>query len=74
MKEAQAEFNQFRQKTLKPSEKVAFAVVCGDFNFDNISPGKDNYESRLIYRIEPNFEFWIKWAFNLSVCVHYAKI
>ena len=44
MSEAQSEFNRFRQDTLDQSkgEKVNFAVICGDFNFDNISPGTTN--------------------------------
>jgi sphingomyelin phosphodiesterase 3 len=39
MTEAQSEFNKFQKKSLKSGEKIAFAVICGDFNFDNISPG-----------------------------------
>lgn len=39
--EAQQEFNNFRKSTLKAGEKEEFAVICGDFNFDNISPGKN---------------------------------
>ena len=30
---------EFRKRTHKPQEKVAFDVLGGDFNFDNISPG-----------------------------------
>ena len=32
--------DQFRKRTLKPTEQVDFDVVGGDFNFDNISPGR----------------------------------
>ena len=40
MTEAQSEFNQFREDTLKPEEKLTFATICGDFNFDNMSPSE----------------------------------
>ena len=40
MTEAQSEFNQFREDTLKPKEKLTFATICGDFNFDNMSPSE----------------------------------
>ena len=33
----------FRKRTLKSSEQVAFDVMGGDFNFDNISPGTRNF-------------------------------
>ena len=39
MTEVQAEFNVFRKRNEKPGEKTAFAVISGDFNIDNISPG-----------------------------------
>ncbi len=39
LSEAQIQYSQFRQRTQKPGEKVDFAVICGDFNFDNMSPG-----------------------------------
>ena len=39
MTEAQSEFNLFREKTTKAGQNVAFATICGDFNFDNMSPG-----------------------------------
>ena len=38
--EAQSRFNEFRSQHLQESETCAFSVICGDFNFDNISPGK----------------------------------
>jgi hypothetical protein len=38
MTEVQDEFVEFRKRTSKPKEKVAFAVIAGDFNIDNISP------------------------------------
>jgi hypothetical protein len=35
------EFNQFRSVNVdKENERVIFAVIGGDFNFDNISPGE----------------------------------
>ena len=37
--EAQSHFNEFQSQTLQSSETCAFSVICGDFNFDNISPG-----------------------------------
>ena len=40
MTESQSEFNQFREDTLKPEEKLTFATICGDFNFDNMSPSE----------------------------------
>ena len=40
MTEAQSEFNQFREDTLKSNEKLTFAIICGDFNFDNMSPSE----------------------------------
>jgi hypothetical protein len=39
MTEVQAEFAVFRKRNEKPGEKTAFAVISGDFNIDNISPG-----------------------------------
>ena len=30
---------QFRKETLKENENVKFDFICGDFNFDNLSPG-----------------------------------
>ena len=39
MNEVQSEFELFRTRTSDADEKVIFAVVCGDFNTDNISPG-----------------------------------
>ena len=38
--EAQTQFNTFRLKNMKSDETLAFNVICGDFNFDNISTGK----------------------------------
>ena len=35
--------DEFRQKTLKSNERVAFDVMGGDFNFDNLSPGLYHY-------------------------------
>lgn len=49
LSEAQAQFNQFRKKTLKRGEKEAFAVVCGDFNFDNISPGDGPMQKHALF-------------------------
>ena len=39
MDDSQKFFNDFRKNTLKPNEEVSFAIIAGDFNFDNISPG-----------------------------------
>jgi len=39
MTEVQTEFKAFRQRTKKKDEKTNFAVISGDFNIDNISPG-----------------------------------
>lgn len=30
---------EFQASTRQPDEEVAFDVLCGDFNFDNCSPG-----------------------------------
>ena len=40
MTEVQSEFSHFQKRTLKSGERTAFAVIAGDFNIDNISPGK----------------------------------
>ena len=40
MTEVQSEFASFRNRNATCNEKVAFAVIAGDFNIDNISPGK----------------------------------
>ena len=40
MTEVQSEFATFRNRNAACNEKVAFAVIAGDFNIDNISPGK----------------------------------
>ena len=47
--EAQSHFNEFQSQTLQSSETCAFSVICGDFNFDNISPGM------MIFQRESNF-------------------
>ncbi len=39
MNEVREEFGSFRTRTSKENEKVIFAVISGDFNTDNISPG-----------------------------------
>ena len=49
MTEAQSEFNLFRQKTLKTGQTEAFAVICGDFNFDNMSLGDANCQRHEIF-------------------------
>jgi len=36
----QREFHDFRMKTFDSNDEVVFAVIGGDFNVDNISPGK----------------------------------
>ena len=41
MDEVHKVFNEFRTQNSDPeNEEVSFAVIGGDFNFDNISPGK----------------------------------
>ena len=40
MTEVQTEFGAFRQRTVKKNEKTDFSVISGDFNIDNISPGR----------------------------------
>ena len=47
--EAQSRFNEFRLQNLQESENCAFSVICGDFNFDNISPGKKKSRFYLIF-------------------------
>ena len=49
MTEAQSEFNLFRQKTLKTGQTESFAVICGDFNFDNMSLGDANCQRHEIF-------------------------
>jgi hypothetical protein len=39
MNEVREEFGSFQTRTSKENEKVIFAVISGDFNTDNISPG-----------------------------------
>ncbi len=39
MNEVQNEFGSFQKRTGKENEKLLFAVISGDFNIDNISPG-----------------------------------
>jgi len=40
MSDVQREFSKFRKRSLLTGEMVDFAVIAGDFNVDNISPGK----------------------------------
>merc|ERR1712088_623906 len=54
MDDSQKFFNDFRKNTLKPNEEESFAVIAGDFNFDNISPGDSPMQHHKIY--EPEFE------------------
>lgn len=49
MTEAQSEFNLFREDTLKPEEKLTFATICGDFNFDNMSPSDAHLQKHSIF-------------------------
>lgn len=35
--------DEFIKDTKKTGEKVVFDIICGDFNFDNMSPGKIVY-------------------------------
>ncbi|XP_057370306.1 sphingomyelin phosphodiesterase 3-like [Daphnia carinata] len=39
LSESLSAINAFRLKTRLPEENVIFDAVCGDFNFDNMSPG-----------------------------------
>ena len=39
LSECSSWLDEFRRKTLKPVEIVAFDVFGGDFNVDNLSPG-----------------------------------
>lgn len=50
MTELQTEFNAFRERTSREDEQVAFAVVCGDFNFDNISPGDSPMQDHVLFQ------------------------
>jgi len=36
----QNKFNHFKEQNLDKSETVAFSTIGGDFNCDNMSPGK----------------------------------
>lgn len=40
---------QFRKETLKQDERVKFDFICGDFNFDNLSPGEARLQTHPIY-------------------------
>lgn len=40
---------EFQQSTLKTGEKVAFDVLCGDFNFDNCSPDDHLEQSHIVF-------------------------
>ena len=40
MSDVQRKFLKFRERSLVSDEKIAFAVIAGDFNVDNISPSK----------------------------------
>ncbi len=57
MSDVQNEFSKFRQKSLKCGEKVAFAVIGGDFNVDNISPS--NF-------LHSYYQFFIIFMFQIS--------
>jgi hypothetical protein len=47
----------FKEKKTQPRDIIDFDVVCGDFNADNISPGKVTLSVELshlaVYKIEP---------------------
>lgn len=47
----------FQQENKQPDEEVVFDVLCGDFNFDNCSPGeKSLYSLFLTFLFSENFE------------------
>ena len=49
MTEVQSEFNLFRQEYFEAGQTEAFAVICGDFNFDNLSPGDSSLQCHPIF-------------------------
>lgn len=49
MDDSQKFFNDFRKNTLKPNEEESFAIIAGDFNFDNISPGDSPMQNHKIF-------------------------
>jgi hypothetical protein len=59
MTEVQTEFGAFRRRTEKRNEKTDFSVISGDFNIDNISPGK-------LHKIIFEAFFGYKWAYEKS--------
>ena len=50
MTETLSAVNSFRVRTLKPDvERVAFDVICGDFNFDNMSSGDEATQRHALF-------------------------
>ncbi|GAB1601922.1 sphingomyelin phosphodiesterase 3-like [Argonauta hians] len=41
----------FQKETLKEGEDVKFDFLCGDFNFDNLSPGEAHLQTHPIYDV-----------------------
>ena len=53
----------FRQETKGQSERVVFDILCGDFNIDNLSPGKLIRSPDLkIYHEKLNNDIFSKWC------------
>ena len=50
LSEVSVKFEAFRRSTKKDDEEIKFAVVGGDFNFDNISPGDSNNHDYQIFQ------------------------
>ncbi|ESO82765.1 hypothetical protein LOTGIDRAFT_229790 [Lottia gigantea] len=42
---------EFREKSKKDNDIVAFDIICGDFNFDNISPGDKEAREHEIFNL-----------------------
>ena len=54
MDDSQKFFNDFRKNTLKPNEEESFAIIAGDFNFDNISPGTYVLTFKVLHFVKVN--------------------
>lgn len=42
LEQARATYDKFVADTLQPKETCLFRVICGDFNYDNTSPGEQS--------------------------------
>ena len=58
----------FRDETSCQSDRVVFDVLCGDFNFDNLSPGK--MEVFYALTIRRTVEKWWKGHIVLPLSIH----